>query len=851
MASMIGHASISISKGLERDRSIPLSSSSPIIHHHDLRHKQQSSSVSKMNNINDDDIGNNNIKTTPSPSKLNNWIAFDSSWSTENGGEGGDTEPDSTLYSNSSAESTNDENFYYKNNNNVDVVVSEITTTSTSANNGNRRQRNRNSRTPSPIMAREVMMRTPPPFPTTNNSNRNRSGSSSSGNDSPASGSSRRSSSTSSTRSRVTSASPMRRSSNSSSINNEQQMIMRRDSPPLHTSSSESSAAAAKRRSNSRQRQQQISGNNTHYNNHNYTREMLASRQNTSSPRSMISSSSGSANSNSSIASFSPGSHHNHQANNNMRASSSSPKTTRRSSNNSNVSYKKVFPFSRTKQDINSLLKLFNLEDGKVLNKYSFLCLGSTYYENFRNGDNAIRSSLLVHHNNNRIMNNNCSQNDHRSKSNDFFSQSSSSNRRMVSPGSVRCASPSSQASTQFETYCVPPPPSSSPGAATTTTAASIPSEINTTDKQVSHVQSMAVTHLLNGSYNTSIELLEEVLLFFKETFDPSNPLTVQTLHNLGNLHILSGNNGNDYDIALHYLQDAIGINRINCNNNNATTTDNNNNDNNHESNRANTLHLVSSLVKMGIANYALHQYDQSQNCFREAITCSIPLHGPNHPRVAEIFNNLACVHYERELYTLSLKILEKALEVQKKFLSELVYCDKSMDYDRNELVLGLSIIGCNIGFVYLKLKDFDKAVWALEEALNNQLLILDETDTLVMTLLDNLAFANLQRHHEEKALRTFERLLYSQVRVLGAYDIQCAITWSKMSRIYLKRHEYESSLKCIERVFECNDKNEICNQRDEFKRMERTERILQEKLELLIDRKNRRNEFTTSCIER
>jgi len=249
-------------------------------------------------------------------------------------------------------------------------------------------------------------------------------------------------------------------------------------------------------------------------------------------------------------------------------------------------------------------------------------------------------------------------------------------------------------------------------------------------------------------------------------------------------------------------------------------------------------MHLVSSLVKMGIANYATQQFDHAQNCFREAITCSIPLHGPNHPRVAEIFNNLACVHYERELYTLSLKILEKALEVQKKFLSELIYCDRSLDCDRNELVLGLSIIGCNIGFVYLKLKNFDKAVCALEEALSNLLIILDETDTLVMTLLDNLAFANMQRHHEEKALRTFERLLYSQVRVLGAYDIQCATTWSKMSRLYLKGHEYESALKCLERVFECCEKSENKCQKEDFKRMERSERVLWDKLEVLIERK-------------
>ena len=102
------------------------------------------------------------------------------------------------------------------------------------------------------------------------------------------------------------------------------------------------------------------------------------------------------------------------------------------------------------------------------------------------------------------------------------------------------------------------------------------------------------------------------------------------------------------------------------------------------------------------------------------------------------------------------------------------------MDYDRNELVLGLSIVGRSIGFICLKLKDFDKDVWALEEALNNQLLVLDETDTLVMALLDNLPFANLQRHHEEKALRIFERSLRSQVRALGACENVLSVCYKK-----------------------------------------------------------------------
>ena len=55
------------------------------------------------------------------------------------------------------------------------------------------------------------------------------------------------------------------------------------------------------------------------------------------------------------------------------------------------------------------------------------------------------------------------------------------------------------------------------------------------------------------------------------------------------------------------------------------------------------------------------------------------------------------------------------------------------MTFYRNELFLGLSIIGCNISFTYLKFKDFDKAVYALEEALSNRQLILDEIDALVM----------------------------------------------------------------------------------------------------------------------
>merc|ERR1712232_491622 len=97
---MIGKNSMAITNDLERNRS---TSSSPMTHDHQyhLRHNQQPSSH-KMNN-------NNMIKPTKTTNKnknIDSWVAFDSSWSTI-GGEGGDTEPDSTLYSNSSAESTN------------------------------------------------------------------------------------------------------------------------------------------------------------------------------------------------------------------------------------------------------------------------------------------------------------------------------------------------------------------------------------------------------------------------------------------------------------------------------------------------------------------------------------------------------------------------------------------------------------------------------------------------------------------------------------------------------------------------------------------------------------------------
>jgi len=80
--------------------------------------------------------------------------------------------------------------------------------------------------------------------------------------------------------------------------------------------------------------------------------------------------------------------------------------------------------------------------------------LGSTYFENLKSGD-AIRSSLLVHRNGDKLD---------RCYSSDFFPQ------RMVNR---RCASPSSD--TDFEGYCPPSSPS---------TTVTVPSEINTSDKQ-------------------------------------------------------------------------------------------------------------------------------------------------------------------------------------------------------------------------------------------------------------------------------------------------------------------------------------------------------------------------------
>jgi len=346
-------------------------------------------------------------------------------------------------------------------------------------------------------------------------------------------------------------------------------------------------------------------------------------------------------------------------------------------------------------------------------------------------------------------------------------------------------------------------------------------------------MQSMAKSFLQKSFYDNSLELWEEILLCLTETYGPNHILTAHSLHNCALVHLLIGSSGVDrkekvehYNQALQMFQEAIDVFTY------------------ISMGKKRSPDCVSSFLKMGMTYYALREYTKAQTCFQEAATCFIlPSHsnsiavnnGPNHPRVAEAFNNLACVYYEKEQYDLSLRLFEKSKGIQKKSYFQLLYTDNSNDFNQKEILLGLSAIEANIGFVHLKQLDFEKAIRSLEEALSQYLLILDQTDTSVMILFDNLAFANLQYGCEDAAVKLFQRLLLLQTQALGPYDVQCAMTYTKLSRIHMKQHQLKLALDCIKHVLECQCKNRNEDQQEMFAMMVQSERQWKDKIENML----------------
>ena len=124
-------------------------------------------------------------------------------------------------------------------------------------------------------------------------------------------------------------------------------------------------------------------------------------------------------------------------------------------------------------------------------------------------------------------------------------------------------------------------------------------------------------------------------------------------------------------------------------------------------------------MVKVGICQLLLRQYDTSLLSFREALHVRRQALGHLHPSTARVYNNIGCVHVEFHEMRQARRAFEAALDVQRNAL-----CHNPQS---EPLMFGTATTLCNLGYLY-KIRDMHKkAALVLKEALEVRL-------TLVMS---------------------------------------------------------------------------------------------------------------------
>ena len=136
----------------------------------------------------------------------------------------------------------------------------------------------------------------------------------------------------------------------------------------------------------------------------------------------------------------------------------------------------------------------------------------------------------------------------------------------------------------------------------------------------------------------------------------------------------------------------------------------------------------------MGLSRYAVEDFVAASKYWNEAMTSlrdskkrrkSVTL-------VAELLNNLGCVHFETGNEIKAIKLLQDSLEMQRKVVTSDVYDHRKPP--GKAMLMKLAITQANIAYVHLRLKHVGAAIKAFESCRKVRILSISLTSTIYDT---------------------------------------------------------------------------------------------------------------------
>jgi len=248
------------------------------------------------------------------------------------------------------------------------------------------------------------------------------------------------------------------------------------------------------------------------------------------------------------------------------------------------------------------------------------------------------------------------------------------------------------------------------------------------------------VSHLEMNEYEAATSELEQILSVFAnqldtcqrfgEDVDECNENLAKTLHNIGIVHIL---NGKFEDAAAQFTR--------------ATDIFRNLLDKSHD------LDLISVTTMMGLSRYAVEDFTAAKKYWDEAMTSlkEMKKRKKTVAFVAELLNNIGCIHFETGNEVKAIKFFQDSLEMQRKAVTSDVY-DHGKPPSKN-MLMKLAITQANVAYVNLRLKNIDAAIKAFEHCQKDYELILDDYHPFALAAMDYMVLAHLLNDDKKSAI--------------------------------------------------------------------------------------------------
>ncbi|MCH7501595.1 MAG: tetratricopeptide repeat protein [Nitrospinae bacterium] len=199
-------------------------------------------------------------------------------------------------------------------------------------------------------------------------------------------------------------------------------------------------------------------------------------------------------------------------------------------------------------------------------------------------------------------------------------------------------------------------------------------------------------------------------------------------------------------------------------------------------------------LNEAGLMADNLGHYDTAIQFYERALAIDLETHGPEHPNVATLWNNLGSAWHEKNDYDQSIVYLEKALASDLKTLGP---DHPSVARDWN-----------NLGLAWKEKGKYARAIEYYEKALASNLKTFGPEHPRVAIDWNNLGTAWLAKGESDKATGYFEKALASDIETFGPEHPDVARDWNNLGSAWQNkgdtakaREYYEKALAVVKKA--------------------------------------------------